>query len=183
MTSFHVWAFALGASGNLRQPRKQIALETLLFQNFSGFSSFVQGQMFMTRSYLAHLFLEHEPLEEHFIFEAIASQYREKPSHTQMCFQVVVREKDVNTRVYSCVRESLAYKVSYIVFKKLLRNAMPACLASAERAWESKIWQMSGEFAGWWWFFGGLSQINKTQHFYHLLRNRSCHQQSFSSKS
>ena len=30
------------------------------------------------------------------------------------------------------------------------------------------------------WFFGGLSR--KTQHFYHLLRNRSCHQQSFSSK-
>ena len=48
--------------------------------------------MFMTRSYLAHLFLEHEPLEEHFIWEAIASQYREKPSHTQMCFRVVVKD-------------------------------------------------------------------------------------------
>ena len=59
---------------------------------------------------------------------------------------------------------------------------MPARLASVERAWESKILQMSREFAGWWLFFGGLSQINTTQHFYHLLRNRSCHQQSFSSK-
>ena len=59
---------------------------------------------------------------------------------------------------------------------------MPARLASVERAWESKILQMSREFAGWWLFFGGLSQINKPQHFYHLLRNRSCHQQSFSSK-
>ena len=108
MTSFHVWAFALHASENLRQPRKHKALETLLFQNFSGFSSFVQGQMSMTRSYLAHLFLEHEPLEEQFIWEAIASQYREKP-HTQMCFLVVVREKDVHTSVYVCERESLAY--------------------------------------------------------------------------
>ena len=116
-TSFHVWAFSLGLTENLLwQPHKNIALETNLFQNFSGFSSFVQNQMFMTRSYLAHLFLEHEPLEDHFIWEAIASQYREKPSHTQLCFRVVVREKDANTSVYICARESLAQKVSYIVF-------------------------------------------------------------------
>jgi len=85
MTSFHVWAFALALIENLWQPHKNIALETILFQNFSGFSSFVQDQMFMTRSYLANLFLEHEPRKEQFIWEAIASKYRAKPSHTQMC--------------------------------------------------------------------------------------------------
>ena len=117
MTSFHVWAFAQAVTENLLwQPHKNIALDTILFQSFSGFSSFVQDHMFMTHAYLAHLFLEHEPRKEQFIWEAIAWQYREKPSHTQMCFRVVVREKDANTSVYICVRESLAQKVSYIVF-------------------------------------------------------------------
>ena len=85
MTSFHVWAFARALTESLLwQPHKKIALETNLFQNFSGFSSFVQDQMFMTPSYLAHLFLEHEPRKEQFIWEAITSKYREKPAHTDV---------------------------------------------------------------------------------------------------
>ena len=53
--------------------------------------------MFMTRSYLAHLFLEHEPRKEQFIWEAITSKYREKPSHTHTdVLSSRVRKKDVN---------------------------------------------------------------------------------------